>query len=117
MVLASVYIGGQTLRLSSPRVENLERIEELLFPRLEADAGSIRREASPLPLPFLDADVWIFRMPPGLDPDRRTSSRASRWSTTSRTSGSTGRGTVWMVDRRWRPRSRPIAVTRSHGPS
>ena len=68
-VLASVYISGQTLRLSSPRVENLERIEEALFPRLENGAGSVRREASPLPLPFLDADVWIFRIPPGLDPD------------------------------------------------
>ena len=62
-VLASVYIGSQTLRLSSPRVENLERIEEALFPRLENGAGSVRREASPLPLPFLDADVWIFRDP------------------------------------------------------
>ncbi len=60
---------AQTLRLSSPRVENLERVEEFLFPRLENGAGSVRREASPLPLPFLDADVWIFRVPPGLDPD------------------------------------------------
>ena len=67
-VLASVYIGGQTLRLSSPRVENLERIEEILFPRLENGARAVRREASPLPLPFLDADVWVFRVPRGLDP-------------------------------------------------
>ena len=69
IVLASVYISGQTLRLSSPRVENLERVEETLFPRLENGAGSVRREASPLPLPFLDADVWIFRVPPGLEPN------------------------------------------------
>ncbi len=69
MVLASVYISGQTLRLSSPRVENLEQVEELLFKRLQNGAGSVRRDASPLPLPFLDADVWIFRVPPGLDPD------------------------------------------------
>ena len=68
-VLANVYISGQTLRLSSPRVENLERVEECLLPRLENDTGSVRREASPLPLPFLDADVWVFRIPPGLDPD------------------------------------------------
>jgi hypothetical protein len=68
-VLASVYIGGQTLRLSSPRVANLDRIEEALFPRLETGPDSVRREASPLPLPFLDADVWIFRLPPDLDPD------------------------------------------------
>jgi hypothetical protein len=69
MVLASVYIGRQTLRLSSPRVENLEQVEESLFKRLENGADSVRREASPLPLPFLDADVWLFRIPPGLDPD------------------------------------------------
>jgi len=69
-VLASVYLKGQTLRLSSPRVETLERIEELLFPRLENGGGFARREASPLPLPFLDADVWIFRIPPDLEPDR-----------------------------------------------
>jgi hypothetical protein len=69
IVLASVYISGKTLRLSSPRVENLERVEEALFPRLETGAGSVRREASPLPLPFQDADVWIFRVPPGIDPD------------------------------------------------
>jgi tetratricopeptide (TPR) repeat protein len=69
-VLASVYIKGHTLRLSSPRVETLERIEEILFPRLENGGGSVRREASPLPLPFLDADVWIFRIPPDLEPDR-----------------------------------------------
>ena len=68
-ILASVYISGRTLRLSSPRAENLERMEELLLPRLEAGASSVRREASPLPLPFLDADVWIFRVPPGVEPD------------------------------------------------
>ena len=69
-VLASVYVKGHTLRLSSPRVETLERIEEVLFPRLENGGGSVRREASPLPLPFLDADVWIFRIPPDLERDR-----------------------------------------------
>ena len=69
-ILASVYAGGRTLRLSSPRADNLERMEELLLPRLEGDAGSVRREASPLPLPFLDADVWIFRVPPDIEPDR-----------------------------------------------
>ncbi len=69
-ILASVYISSRTLRLSSPRAENLERIEEALFPRLETRVEPVRREASPLPLPFLDADVWIFRIPPGLDSDR-----------------------------------------------
>ena len=69
-ILASVYISGRTLRLSSPRAENLERVEEILFPRLENGVEPVRREASPLPLPFLDADVWIFRIPSGVDPDR-----------------------------------------------
>jgi len=68
-VLASVYIGRQSLRLSSPRLENLERVEEALFPRLDDGALSIRREASPLPLPFLDADVWIFRVSSNVDPE------------------------------------------------
>jgi tetratricopeptide (TPR) repeat protein len=69
-VLASVYIKAQSLRLSSPRVGTLEQIEETLLPRLDDDGGSVRREASPLPLPFLDADVWVFRIPPDLEPDR-----------------------------------------------
>jgi tetratricopeptide (TPR) repeat protein len=68
-VLAIVYIGRQTLRLSSTRVDGLERIEEALFPRLEDGVGSARREASPLPLPFLDADVWTVRIPSGTDPE------------------------------------------------
>ena len=70
IVLASVYLKGQALRLSSPRVETLERIEETFFRRLKNGGGTVRREASPLPLPFLDADVWIFRIPPALEPDR-----------------------------------------------
>ncbi len=67
IVLATVYISGQTLRLSSPRVENLERLEDVLFPRFEQAARSVQREATPLPLPFLDADLWIFRVPPQTD--------------------------------------------------
>ncbi len=70
IVLASVFIGRNSLRLSSPRAANLDRIADVLFTRLEGGPQSIRREAAPLSLPFLDADVWIFRMPPGVDPDR-----------------------------------------------
>ncbi|MFI5458679.1 MAG: hypothetical protein ACHRXM_24885 [Isosphaerales bacterium] len=69
IVLASVFISRNSLRLSSPRVETLERIEEVLFKRLDTGVRSIRREASPLPFPFLDADLWIFRIPPEVDPD------------------------------------------------
>ena len=70
MVLASVFIKGNSLRLSSPRAENLARIEDLLFPRMEHRPQSIRREATPLPLPFLDADLWLFRLPASLDSTR-----------------------------------------------
>jgi hypothetical protein len=67
-VLASVYIGRQSLRLSSPRLLSIEHIEEVLLPRLEDGERSLRREASPLPFAFLDADLWTFRIPPGVDP-------------------------------------------------
>ncbi len=87
IVLASVIVNpsSRTLRLSSPRVETLQAAEESLFSRLgigeagrpigegrgrEARAAAIRREASPLPLPFVDADVWTVRMPAGLEPSR-----------------------------------------------
>ena len=63
IVLASVFINRSSLRLSSPRPVTLDRIDEVLFARLEAGPASIRREAAPLPLPFLDADLWIFRIP------------------------------------------------------
>jgi tetratricopeptide (TPR) repeat protein len=71
-VLASVYLNPpeRSLRLSSPRVETLGRVEEILLPRLEDGRRSIRREASPLSLPFLDADVWTVRIPPGVEPVR-----------------------------------------------
>jgi hypothetical protein len=68
-VLATLTISRHSLRLSSPRAGTLQRIEEALFPRLEGGSRSIRREASPLPLPFLDAALWTFRVPPGVDSD------------------------------------------------
>jgi hypothetical protein len=68
IVLASVFIGRNSLRLSSPRAANLDRIADVFFTRLEGGPKAIRREAAPLPLPFLDADVWIFRLPPGALP-------------------------------------------------
>jgi tetratricopeptide (TPR) repeat protein len=70
VALASAYVGRSagTLRLSSPRVETLRQIEELLLARIELGHRTIRREASPLPFPFLDADVWTVRVPSGLDP-------------------------------------------------
>ncbi len=67
-LLASVYAGQQTLRLSSPRRETLEVVEERLLPLLEERGRSIRREAGPLPLPFLDAAAWTFRVPADVEP-------------------------------------------------
>jgi hypothetical protein len=66
-LLATVYISPQALRLSSPRLSSIHRIEEILLPRLDDEERSIRREASPLPLAFLDADLWTFRIPPGIE--------------------------------------------------
>jgi tetratricopeptide (TPR) repeat protein len=43
--------------------EAVNEAARLVGPRL----ASIRREATPLPLAFLDAAVWAIRMPPGLD--------------------------------------------------
>ena len=70
-VLATVTIGRRTLRLSSPIQRTLEQVEERLLPRLDhASQRTIRREVTPLPIPFLDADVWSVRLSPHTDPDR-----------------------------------------------
>jgi len=68
-VLATVYVTPGAIRLSSPRVETLELAEEKLRRMLGAAAQPLERVAAPLPLPFLDADVWTTRIPEGLDRD------------------------------------------------
>jgi hypothetical protein len=70
IVLANVFVTVNSLRLSSPRAENLELAEDRLFARLGERPPSVRREASPLPLPFLDADLWLFRIPSGVETAR-----------------------------------------------
>lgn len=75
-VLATVYITEGTLRLSSPRVETLEEVEEKLRRFLGNQVPPEARVAAPLPLPFLDADVWTARMPEGLD--RELANRLAR---------------------------------------
>jgi tetratricopeptide (TPR) repeat protein len=70
IVFATVFAGGRSLRLSSPRPETLMSVEEWLLPRLRSGSGLIRREASLLPLAFLDADVWTFRVPAGSEPEQ-----------------------------------------------
>lgn len=66
-VLATVVHAADSLRFSSPRAERLRRIEELAHDALPAE-GHLDRRSTPLPLSLLDAAVWAFRMPPGLDP-------------------------------------------------
>src|SRR5262245_35868667 len=66
-VLATVYISLGSIRLSSPRVDSLERVEEKLRRMVDGDAEPLERVAAPLPLPFLDADVWTTRHPESLD--------------------------------------------------
>lgn len=84
VVLATLFIdlSARKLRLSSPRVDTLQQVEERLLARMPGGAGAypdnptrhggVRplREATPLPLPFLDADVWTVRLPAGIEPFR-----------------------------------------------
>ena len=74
-MLATVYIGKNSLRLSSPRAETLAEVEEKLRRDPEIAARPIERQASPLPFAFLDADLWTFRVPPGLDAEFDSSLR------------------------------------------
>ena len=66
-VLATIYITPGSLRLSSPRVDTLEEAEEKLRRLLGARAEKAQRMAAPLPLPFLDAEIWTARVPEGVD--------------------------------------------------
>ncbi len=67
--LATVVRTDQEMRLSSPDAATLETLIEPLERVFGAEnlAASLRREAAPLPLTLLDASVWTFRRPPGLD--------------------------------------------------
>lgn len=68
LVLATAIRSAQSLRLSGPDPALLERAVAEVLGRLGPAAGAIRREATPLPLAFLDAAVWAIRLPAGLDP-------------------------------------------------
>jgi tetratricopeptide (TPR) repeat protein len=66
-LLATVVQSRSAVRLSSPDPRSLAGLLEPLRRILGAAAGPIQREAAPLPLPLLDAAVWSFRLPRGLD--------------------------------------------------
>jgi tetratricopeptide (TPR) repeat protein len=70
-VLANVLSTPPTLRLSSPDPRTLEQLDPHLLRSVSESARPIHRSATPLALPFLDAAVWTFRLPPGLDDETR----------------------------------------------
>ncbi len=70
-VLATVVRLPGSLRLSGPDPVLLEDVVEEVRRAVGPGIASIRREATPLPLAFLDAAVWAVRMPPGLDDEAR----------------------------------------------
>ena len=74
-VLATVYITPGLIRLSSPRAETLEEVEEKLRRLIGGGAEPAGRVAAPLPLPFLDAGVWTARDPGGHRSDVRPPAR------------------------------------------
>jgi tetratricopeptide (TPR) repeat protein len=77
-LLATLVQTPRRVRLSSPDPHALEALDEPLRRALGRDLRAIRREAVPLPLPLLDAAVWTFRLPPGLErPARNEVTRAS----------------------------------------
>jgi tetratricopeptide (TPR) repeat protein len=66
-LLATVVRTPRTLRLSSPDPQTLDALDARLFEMIGHDPRAFRREAAPLPLPFLDAAVWTFRTSRGID--------------------------------------------------
>lgn len=71
-VLATWVESPGRLRIASPDPSLLDEAADLLGPLRER----AERTASPLPLPLLDAGLWTFRLPPGLDVE--TSRRLTR---------------------------------------
>lgn len=67
LVLATVVLTPGQLRLSSPDPAAVGEALELLGPLRDR----AERTATPLPLRLLDASLWTFRLPPGLDATTR----------------------------------------------
>lgn len=70
LVLASVVASGAAVRYSTPVRDHIGEIEAHLLPAATADeAESWQRATSVLPLSLLDAAVFTFRLPHGLEDD------------------------------------------------
>lgn len=66
-LLATVVASAGSLRLSSPDPLTLEEPQARLVEAFGDRVLPFGREATPLPLGLLDASVWTFRLPRGLD--------------------------------------------------
>ncbi|WP_435009504.1 hypothetical protein P12x_000758 [Tundrisphaera lichenicola] len=72
-VRATVIRSPRTLRLSGTDPILLAEARDEVVSRVEGRIASIRAEATPLPLAFLDAALWAIRLPAEADEDERAS--------------------------------------------
>lgn len=70
-LLATLVTTPRSTRLSGPDAAGLATAEAELVRAVDFEVLDARRVSTPLPLPLLDAAVWAFRLPGGLDPDAR----------------------------------------------
>ncbi len=70
-LLATVIQSPDSLRLSTPRPGGGFEVEDRVARALGDHPGPIRRETAPLPIRLMDADVWTFRLPAGLEEQDR----------------------------------------------
>ncbi len=68
-ILATAIRSSGSLRLSGPDPTLLEQAVAEAVRACGPWVTSVRREAGPLPLAFLDAAVWAIRFPVGTDPE------------------------------------------------
>ena len=73
-LLATAIKSRHTLRLSGPDPTLLESAVGPTITALGSRVASFEREATLLPLAFLDAAVWAIRFPAGLEPDQADAS-------------------------------------------
>lgn len=62
-VLATIVVQEGSVRLTSPELERLELAESALITALGDRFRPLDRRSTPLPLRFMDASAWSFRIP------------------------------------------------------